>query len=500
MKKQNRIVFFVGVIVLITVAIQLYWNQIQYENNKQQVVNEVENALNNAVDDYYNELSKKTLIAYAYGFKRDTIKKMDAFGVVTEEIISSKIAGMYSDTLIKGEPKFDKDFEELSKKIQKETFENITYLDRINGTFDKNKEIKLFKGNEQIDSLKNLEDAVVKAVASFPFEKIDFLELKKQINKELNKKNIRFDYSLIQKDKANKTVDSSGVFDHTKLPFIAISKSTLLPNKNTLELHYPDVFWATLKKGIIGIVLSLVLSGMVVFSLFYLLHIIRKQKQLSEIKNDFISNITHELKTPIATITSAIEGIRNFNEDNNPEKNKKYLEVAAQQLDKLKILVEKIMETSIIESKNLNLEKENTDLIQLIKDSIDENKLNTHKKIELNSNVNEFNYKVDEFHFKNAISNLIENAAKYGGNEITVCFNLKENKAEIEIIDNGNEIPKEHQKMIFDKFYRIPNKNKHNVKGFGIGLHYTQNVIEKHNGIIELKSDKNKTTFSIKLQ
>src|SRR5690606_40299381 len=98
-----------------------------------------------------------------------------------------------------------------------------------------------------------------------------------------------------------------------RFPFAAVSNSALLPKEGTIELHYPDIFWITLKKGIVGISLSLVLSGAVIFSLFYLLRIIRKQKQLSEIKNDFISNITHELKTPIATVTSAVEGMRNFN-------------------------------------------------------------------------------------------------------------------------------------------------------------------------------------------
>ena len=263
-------------------------------------------------------------------------------------------------------------------------------------------------------------------------------------------------------------------------------------------MHYPNIFWLTLKKGTTGILLSLVLSGAVIFSLFYLLHIIRKQKQLSEIKNDFISNITHELKTPIATVTSAVEGLRNFNEDNNSDKSQKYLDVSAEQLEKLKILVEKIMETSVLESKDLILEKENTDLIQLIKNTIEKHKINTQKTIDFNSNTNEFIRKTDVFHFENAVSNLIENAIKYGGNEINIHFNSSEKETVIEVSDNGNGIPPAHQKSVFDKFYRIPTKNKHNIKGFGIGLYYTKNIIEKHNGTIELKSDKN-TTFRIVL-
>src|SRR5690606_12405790 len=133
----------------------------------------------------------------------------------------------------------------------------------------------------------------------------------------------------------NINIDSLKSKKNTDFPFVVTSNSALLPNKTTLEMHYPNIFWITLKKGTTGILLSLILSDAVIFSLFYLLHIIRKQKQLSEIKNDFISNITHELKTPIATVTSAVEGIQKFNQENNPDKTQKYLEVSAQQLDKL---------------------------------------------------------------------------------------------------------------------------------------------------------------------
>lgn len=190
--------------------------------------------------------------------------------------------------------------------------------------------------------------------------------------------------------------------------------------------------------------------------------------------------------------------MRRFNEENNPEKNKKYLEVSSQQLDKLKILVEKIMETSVLESKDLILKKEKIDLVSLINNTVEKHRINTDKTITFHSNADDFVYNADAFHFENALSNLIENALKYGGDEINIRFNHSEKETIIEVSDNGNGIPKEHQKMIFDKFYRIPNKNKHNVKGFGIGLYYTKNIIEKHNATIELKPG-NLTTFLIRL-
>src|SRR5690554_164846 len=489
MKNQNKIVFFIGLIVMMTIAIQFYWNHIQYKDNKQQVINEIQAALDNAIDTYYNELSKMTRIELV--FQEDTLST----GLKTNFNEYNKTI-VHKDLSLEQLEKFPEYDEQLRKYIETIKKSVPVFVDSIR----KLQKISVFRGKREIDSLKNVtfKNSFLQLGWSTPHDSVYFSQFQTMMDTELERKNFRFDYFLVQKDSAQNSIDSLGISDSIRFPFAAVSNSALLPKEGTIELHYPDIFWITLKKGIVGISLSLVLSGAVIFSLFYLLRIIRKQKKLSEIKNDFISNITHELKTPIATVTSAVEGMRSFNEDNDPEKNQKYLEVSSQQLDKLKILVEKILETSTLESKDLILEKENTDLIQLIRNSIEKHKFNTEKTIVFISNTNEFIYNTDIFHFENAISNLIENAIKYGGDEINIRFNHSEKETVIEVSDNGNGIPKEHQKMVFDKFYRIPNKNKHNVKGFGIGLYYTKNIIEKHHATIELKSDKN-TTFRIVL-
>lgn len=526
MKNQNKIVFFVGIIVLLTIVVQLYWNYIQYKNNRQQVENEIQIALDNAVDNYYTELSKKTVFGTFYQYEQqDSILnnmsdyRLNTIGKEELEAISLKNDGLNpkdiraievkniseitsisvrEDTVLQERLKLDGRLGNLVKNLQEKAIKSLEQTDSLNGKKRNLKTVTFHHGKRAIDSVNRLEDAVMKIIVSVEYDSIRFEDLKTKISEELNKKNIVFDYFLAQKNRLKVSVDSLGVSDSIRFPFVAVSNSALLPNYSTLEMHYPNIFWITLKKGMTGILLSLVLSSAVIFSLVYLVHIIKKQKQLSEIKNDFISNITHELKTPIATVTSAIEGMQNFNKDNNPEKTKKYLDVSAEQLDKLKILVEKIMETSLLESKDLILEKENTDLVRLIKNIVEKHKTNTIKTIVFYSNTNEFIYNTDVFHFENAISNLIENAIKYGGNKINIRFNHSEKETTIEILDNGNGIPSNQQKLIFDKFYRIPHQNKHNVKGFGIGLYYTKNIIEKHNGTIELKSN-NPTTFLIRL-
>lgn len=180
---------------------------------------------------------------------------------------------------------------------------------RFIGPGKKLKSVSVFRGKKDIDSLKNIKfnDGILELGGSASYDSVYFSQFKVMLEEELERKNFHFDYFLVQKDSAQNSIDSLGVSDSIRFPFVTVSNSALLPKEGTMELHYPDIFWITLKKGAVGISLSMVLSGTVIFSLFYLLRIIRKQKQLSEIKNDFISNITHELKTPIATVTSAVE-------------------------------------------------------------------------------------------------------------------------------------------------------------------------------------------------
>ena len=120
-------------------------------------------------------------------------------------------------------------------------------------------------------------------------------------------------------------------------------------------------------------------------------------------------------------------------------------------------------------------------------------------KEERNFNVETHTINVDVFHFENALNNILDNAVKYGGNKITIQLNATESKFEINISDNGKTLTSADKERIFEKFYRIPKGNTHDVKGFGIGLYYTKKIIDKHNGIIGLDMSKNQTTFKIKL-
>ncbi|MGY8910699.1 MAG: sensor histidine kinase [Flavobacteriales bacterium] len=223
-----------------------------------------------------------------------------------------------------------------------------------------------------------------------------------------------------------------------------------------------------------------------------------QQKELAINKNDLISNITHEFKTPIATVSTAIEAIQNFNVLDDKEKTKKYLAMSALQLKKLHQMVEKLLETATLDSEQLLLKKETIDVVEMTERLVNKHKmLANQKELVFSSNLKPIYLNIDVFHFENVISNLIDNAIKYGGNRIEININSILKSTEITIADNGNGIEKSQQEKIFDKFYRVPKGNTHDVKGFGIGLYYCKKIAEKHDGNITLNSDKKQTIFKI---
>ena len=221
---------------------------------------------------------------------------------------------------------------------------------------------------------------------------------------------------------------------------------------------------------------------------------------MAEIKNDLISNITHEFKTPIATVSTAIEGIKNFNSANDPSKTEKYLDISNQQLQKLHQMVEKLLETATLDNDKLLLNKETADLVQLITQLVGKYRIITpEKELLFSTNVSELDFEIDLFHFENAIANLIDNAIKYGGDQIEVNINAVLDGIEISIADNGIPIDSAQREKIFEKFYRVPTGNRHDVKGFGIGLFYSKKIINKHHGELELVPNKNHTIFKVTL-
>ena len=248
---------------------------------------------------------------------------------------------------------------------------------------------------------------------------------------------------------------------------------------------------------------SIVFIIIIVFSFYYTVSTIFKQKKLSEIKNDFISNMTHEFKTPISTISLACEVLSDKTVEKSPERVSNYIKMIGDENKRLSLLVENILQTAILDKGQLKLKIQSIDIHLLIEQTITNIKLQVENKdgeITTKLEAKKSIINADRVHVTNIIFNLIDNALKYSDQKPKIIISTRsdEEGVFISIHDNGIGISKENQKRIFDTMYRVSTGNIHTVKGFGLGLSYVKAVVEKHGGSISVDSELGKgSTFTI---
>ena len=273
----------------------------------------------------------------------------------------------------------------------------------------------------------------------------------------------------------------------------------------TYHLSHGNTASYLIKKITLPILFSLFLISVTIFSFVLLYRNLLRQQRLAEIKNEFISNITHELKTPIATVAVAIEALKNFNAMHDPKKTKEYLDISANELQRLTLLVDKVLKLSMFEKKEVELSKEHFNMEELTKEVLNTMKLQFEKNnavIDFNTVGSDFMINADKLHITSVIYNLLDNALKYSKEDtvIKVQLSAQQNNIELTVNDNGIGIAPEYQTKIFDKFFRVPTGNKHVVKGYGLGLSYVSHIIAQHNGTIQVESEVNNgSTFIIKI-
>lgn len=249
---------------------------------------------------------------------------------------------------------------------------------------------------------------------------------------------------------------------------------------------------------------SVVLLLVIVF-FSYTLFVILKQKRLSEIQKDFINNMTHEFKTPISTIAVSTEVLKDPAIIHQPERLRNYTAIIEKENVRLKQHVERVLQMAQIDKGDFTLTKETVDVHQLLQDALHNASVALQEKkgqIELDIQALKHELKADKLHLTNVFHNLIDNAIKYGNGhtEITIRTTNEENGIAVEVSDNGIGIRTEYLKRIFQKFYRVPTGNVHDVKGFGLGLSYVKTVVEEHGGSVGVQSEFGKgSTFRVYL-
>ncbi|WP_046759182.1 sensor histidine kinase [Kordia jejudonensis] len=302
------------------------------------------------------------------------------------------------------------------------------------------------------------------------------------------------------------TIKSSRTF--TEFEFVDKLNDSVFINSIDVEIKTKDLIVITDWKSIVFrrmatlLICSALLFLFVVGLLYYSIKNLINQKKITEIKTDFINNITHELKTPLATLGVASKSLKNKEIQHSPEAFENTLNIVDRQNTRLQKLIDQVL-TNSLSSQDIVLSKDTVVDTIYFNDLIADFKLATQQKsLHLINDVcdEDVILRIDTFHFTTALLNILENAIKYGNDKVEIHLKteVRNNKYIIQITDNGSGISEKDQAQIFDKFYRVSHGNVHNVKGLGLGLYYTYQIVHAHQGKITVQSELTKgTTFSI---
>lgn len=269
---------------------------------------------------------------------------------------------------------------------------------------------------------------------------------------------------------------------------------------NYLKVYFPRGQKQFISETGLMVVPTVVLVLLIIGIFTYTIVIILRQKKLSIVKNDFINNMTHELKTPISTISLASQMLRDNSVTSAQSTIERISGVIYDESKRLSMQVEKVLQMAVFNEGRLKMKFKNFDLHEVITTVVQNFEIRVHSEkgeISLNKKASDYIIYGDQVHITNVLFNLLDNAVKYSGNESPAIEVSTENKKEeiiISVKDNGIGIAKEHQLQIFERFFRVPTGNVHNVKGFGLGLHYVNKIIEAHNGTIKVDSAVKKGT------
>jgi len=326
------------------------------------------------------------------------------------------------------------------------------------------------------------------------------------LTSEFKKRNISADFEFGIYDCMEKCMSGRSSISPQKLK----AKATTQPFPEwNVDGYYFGVLFPSVEANLISQMgiwgFSSAVMLVVIFFFVYTLFVILKQRRLSEIQKDFINNMTHEFKTPISTIAISSEVLKDPSIVHAPERLLNYATIIQNENQRLKQQVERVLQMARIEKEDIGLKLERIDVHELIRDAVKNITLSLNEKgghIELVLTEEARYAMVDRLHFTNVMHNLLDNAIKYTLQppQITIRTQAVNGFILIEVEDRGIGISAEAQRKIFQKFYRVPTGNLHNVKGFGLGLNYVKLIVESHKGRVTVESEPGKgSIFKVSL-
>jgi two-component system, OmpR family, phosphate regulon sensor histidine kinase PhoR len=277
---------------------------------------------------------------------------------------------------------------------------------------------------------------------------------------------------------------------------IFVSETVHINPLTEYAVSFTDYKGLLLKEITPQILFSIFLTLLTAISFYVMYKNMRSQQRLMEIKNDFISNVTHELKTPVATVSVTLEALRNFDVIKNPKLSEEYLEIAQRELKRLNEITNRILKTSVLE-RDVVITEDVNNLDKVIEEVMRDMKLifdQKKAKVSYQKKGEDFSIHCDSYHLYQVVENLIDNALKYSTNEPEIELHLagSENTVQFSVRDHGIGIEKDYQSKIFEKFFRVPTGDVHTVKGYGLGLSYVHNLVKSLGGNIVVESEPQK--------
>jgi two-component system phosphate regulon sensor histidine kinase PhoR len=335
--------------------------------------------------------------------------------------------------------------------------------------------------------------------ASLPISRID-----SAFRRELDKSQITVPFTIRSFLASN--MDSLRRLTRDSVPADRISTSIAyfgLSKAHGYQADFGNTTGYLLGRMKLPISMALLLLAFITAAFVFLYFNLQQQQRLAITRDEFIGNMTHELKTPIATVQVAVEALRHFNALDDPQKTKEYLDISAIELQRLSMLVDKVLRLSLFENKAIELNRHTIDLHQMAAEVIASMKLQFEKAgavVQLTATGNDFPVNADRMHMASALSNLLDNALRYSPSHpaITVHLSRQEDLVTLAVSDNGIGIPAAYIGRVFDKFFRVPSGDHHNIKGYGLGLSYVHHIVTRHNGSISVQSKEGKgSTFTV---
>jgi len=365
----------------------------------------------------------------------------------------------------------------------------------------------IVKANMKIGLVEVVMNQLLKEGTQYILSRLDTAQVRKEIAAQLMNRGVVQDFDLAILDEHDAIIEIGPLKEPEDLRQMGIQAelfpSDLLGNENYMIINFPNKNSYLLQQVWLPLMSSFVFLIIIILCFVYAIKVIIRQKQLSEIKNDFINNMTHEFKTPIATVSLAVEALQDPELVNQGAFRSRYIGIIRDENNRLGGQVEKVLQAAALDKKEFKLKLETINVIDLIHDAQDHFELLVEKRggsMKVQIDINDPYIEGDFFHLSNIINNLLDNANKYSRDAPLITIDARDTEKEIliSVKDQGIGMTKETQKKIFDKFYRVPTGNIHDVKGFGLGLAYVKTMVEAHHGKINVESELEKgSNFTI---